>query len=287
MPYLLIAVAAALWGTIGVTARVTLGHGLSPLEITFWRAVIGGACYIIHTAFARPPGIARRDLPAVAAFALVGITLFNWSFFKAVETGGAALAAVLLYTAPAWVALWGWLWMNQRLSAVAIAAMAVTLLGVGLVAFSGGGAVAITPVAIGWGLAAGLGYASYYLFGKRYFDRYSAALLFAIAMPIGALPLVPSARLDHFVAAWPPLLYLGIVPTYAAYLIYAAGLRRADATRAATVATIEPVVAAGLAFAFFGERLGPGGYAGAMLVVAGALMAGSRRAKADPRIAFD
>jgi DME family drug/metabolite transporter len=54
--------------------------------------------------------------------------------------------------------------------------------------------------------------------------------------------------------------------------LYEAGLRRVEATRAVTVATLEPVIAAGLAYAVWGEALRPLGYAGAALVLAGVLL---------------
>ena len=60
--------------------------------------------------------------------------------------------------------------------------------------------------------------------------------------------------------------------TYGAYLAYSAGLARLEATRAATVATIEPVIAAALAFTFWGERFAPLGYVAACLVLAGVIM---------------
>ena len=58
------------------------------------------------------------------------------------------------------------------------------------------------------------------------------------------------------------------MPTYLAYLVYGLGLRRLPATRASTVATLEPVVAAALAYLVWGEALRPLGYAGAVLVLA-------------------
>jgi drug/metabolite transporter (DMT)-like permease len=61
--------------------------------------------------------------------------------------------------------------------------------------------------------------------------------------------------------------------TYLAYLLYYAGLRRTEASRAVVIATIEPVVAAGLAALLFGERLGWWGLTGAALVVSASVLA--------------
>jgi drug/metabolite transporter, DME family len=68
-----------------------------------------------------------------------------------------------------------------------------------------------------------------------------------------------------------------VVPTYAAYLLYGAGLIRIAATRAATIAAVEPVVAAAVAFAIWGEQLGTWGYAGSVLVLSAVVLIATGR----------
>ena len=117
-------------------------RGITPLEISFWRAAIAGLLFALHAGARGRMRVARRDLPAVGGFALFGVTIFYWSYFRAVELGGAALAAILLYTAPAWVALAAALWLGERLTVRKSIAVALTLAGIALVALgSGSGAV--------------------------------------------------------------------------------------------------------------------------------------------------
>jgi DME family drug/metabolite transporter len=283
--YACITAAALLWATIGPAARFALRAGIEPLEISFWRAAIAGVLFVIHAAARGRLRIARHDLPAVGAFALLGVTILYWSYFRAVELGGAALAAILLYTAPAWVAVAATLWLGERLTARKSAAIALTLAGIALVAMgsgtSGPGSAGIATArlpALAWGLLSGLAYAAYYLFGKRYFARYDASTLFACALPLGALMLLPAVTFaPKSLTAWLALLFLGIVPTYGAYLFYGFGLARLEATRAATVATLEPVAAAALAYVVWGEALRGMGYAGAALVLAGVMIVATER----------
>ncbi|CAA9301956.1 MAG: hypothetical protein AVDCRST_MAG11-898, partial [uncultured Gemmatimonadaceae bacterium] len=163
----------------------------------------------------------------------------------------------------------------------------LTLAGVAVVALAGAGAGA-TAVhagpAVGWGLVAGLAYAAYYLFGKRYFARYDTPTVLMYALPLGALAVLPAVdfapKSDASLAA---LAFIAVVPTYLAYLAYGAGLQRVPAARASTVATLEPVVAAALAWLVWGERLRPSGYAGAALVLAGVIVAvGRERGASTP-----
>ena len=285
MGYAYIAAAALLWATIGPTARFALRAGIEPLEISFWRAAIAGLLFLLHAVMRGRLRIARHDLPAVGGFALLGVTIFYWAYFRAVELGGAALAAILLYTAPAWVALAAALWLGERLTARKSLAVATTLAGIALVALGSGAGVTVGAgpaasrmPALAWGLLAGVAYAAYYLFGKRYFARYDASTLFAYALPLGAALLLPLVTFAPKSATeWLVLLFLAVVPTYGAYLLYSLGLARLEATRAATVATLEPVAAAALAYLVWGEALRGPGYVGGALVLAGVLLVATER----------
>src|SRR3954469_11826775 len=179
--YLCIALAAALWGSLGVVARGVLAAGVDPLELSVWRATIAGALFAVHAVARGKVRVARTDFPVLGIFAVTGVSIFYLSYLFAVRAGGAALAAILLYTAPAWVAVGSALWLHEPMTRRKLAALVTTLLGVACVALGApdsGSGLHLGPAALAWGLLSGLAYASYYLFGKRYFIRYEAATLF-------------------------------------------------------------------------------------------------------------
>jgi DME family drug/metabolite transporter len=64
-------------------------------------------------------------------------------------------------------------------------------------------------------------------------------------------------------------LYLGALPTAAAYTLFARGLKRIGAGETATLTLAEPVTAAALGFILLGERPGAAALVGAALVLAG------------------
>jgi drug/metabolite transporter, DME family len=273
MGYLLVAVAAALWGLLGPVTTLVLREGVGATEIAFWRAVLGAALFGAHAVAIRRVRTARRHVPAVAGFGVFGVAGLLACFSWAVEAGGAALAAVLLYTAPVWVALLSWTLLRERMTPAKLSALAIATIGVAGIATSGGGTVRVSGAGIAWGLSAGFAYALFYLFGKRFFGVYPTATLFLWALPAGALTMLPLVRFaPKGAVAWGGLAFIALVPTWLAYVCYAAGLRRVEATRASVVATVEPVVAAVGAYLLWGERMTVTGYLFAVVVLAGVLL---------------
>jgi drug/metabolite transporter, DME family len=279
MPALYVLLAGILWGMLTPISRYALQAGLTPLETALWRAGIASACFLMHATLvsgARARARLRlRDVPAIFGFGLLGVSLLEGSILLSVEKGGAALASILLYSAPIWVALFSRLLFREAMPARKLAALAIAISGVVGVALNGsslapGGLQRFSGVAAFWGILSGLSYASYYLFGKAYLGRYSAVTLFAYAFPIGTLGLLPFVEFHPKTpSTWGVLVFLGIACTYLAYLSYYAGLRRLEPTRASILASIEPIVSTVLAFGLWGERLGAWGCFFAAWVILG------------------
>lgn len=252
------------------------------IEIAFWRAALAAPLFIAHAAARRSLRVATRDLPAFVGFALVGVTLFYASLNIAIDAGGVSLAFVLLYTAPAFVAVLAASLLGERLTRSKALLVTVSIVGVALVSTAGGVGVTPTPAAVAWGLTAGLSYASYYLFGKWALRRYRPVTIFAVVMPVGALGLLPLVGFEVIrmssSSVWLDVGLMGVLSTYLAYYVYYSGLRTVEATRAVLVATVEPLLAAALAALLFGERLGPSGIVGGVLVLLAATLASTRRA---------
>lgn len=281
--YLYVTLAAVLWALIGPVSRFAFEVGMPPLEVAFWRSCLA---WVLFAAQARSMGqmrVARADLPAVLAFGVAGIAGLFGSYALAVRAGGAALASVLLYTAPAWVAVMSRLWLGEKLGSAKVAAVALTILGVAGISlgpdWSGG--QGFSAAAIFFGLLSGITYALYYIFGKRYLGRYSTPTLFLYALPVGALVMTPFFSFGtHPLQAWIAVAILAFVCTYLAYSIYYAGLKHLEATRASVVATLEPLVASLLAFFLWNETFTPLGYIGATLILLAVLLTvveGARR----------
>ncbi|MBI3998787.1 MAG: EamA family transporter [Armatimonadetes bacterium] len=271
------------WGTLGLASRRLFAAGLTPLEAATWRAA--GACILLIAyclLFARPAlRVARRDLPLFAAYGAVSVAGFMTVYFTAIALTTVATAAVLLYTAPIWVVLLARLLFAEPVTRTKVASAALAVAGCALV-ISGArtGALRITGAGVLAGLGAGLTYALYSIFGKTALRRYSPlttvvyALGFGVLFLLAALFLVaaPGGLQRPPDAAVPALVYVILVPTTAAYLLYIGGLQWVEAGRASVVATLEPVVASASGALILRESFGAVQWLGAALVLGGVLL---------------
>jgi drug/metabolite transporter, DME family len=276
--YLFIILAAALWGMIGPFARIAFHEGVLPMEVAFWRATLAWGFFAAHAAFHRQVRFRGEDVPALAAFSLTGVALFYGLYQLSISRGGVALASVLLYTSPAWVAVMSRVVFKEAMTPAKMTALFLTSLGVvGVSLGTGetglGAGVAVAAGAVFIGLAAGFCFALFYVFGKHFSGRYTSPNLFLYAMPLGALGLYPFVEFTHKTpTAWAVMTLLAFLCTYCSYYFYYLGQRYLEATRAAITCTLEPVVAAIVAFFLWGEYFSFLGYAGSFLILASVVL---------------
>ena len=259
--------AAALWGVLGPFSRLAFSEGVQPMEVAFWRALLAWGFFAIHAVATRSLRMAPKDLPMVVLFAVTGVTLFYGSYQLAIQRGGAAMASVLLYTAPAWVAAIARFTFREPLTRSKIAALTLTIAGVAGVAWSGG-SIEFSGAAVLFGLTAGFCYSLYYIFGKYFSSRYSSSNLFFYMLPIGAVTLYPWVTFSTKTpTAWAALIIIATVCTYGAYFCYYRGVRYLEASRSAITATLEPVIASAVAYFWWKETFGATGYIGSALIL--------------------
>ncbi len=219
--------------------------------------------------------VATRDLPLFAAYGAVSVAGFMTVYFIAIRMTTVATAAVLLYTAPAWVVVMARLLFGESMTRMKVAALALTFVGCVLVVGAAGpGALRLTPAGLLAGLGAGLTYALYSIFGKTALRRYSPLTTVIYALAFGALfLLIASGGLQPVTAGGvPALAYVIVVPTVAAYLLFITGLRWVEAGRASVIATLEPVVAALGGAIVLREPFEPAQWLGAALVLGGVVL---------------
>ena len=283
----LVLAGASLWGLIGLFNRTLMGAGLSPRSIVLVRNLGGLAVLALvllvwkRDAFRVSP----RHLGWFFGTGVVSVLLFTWCYFSCQERCSLAVAAILLYTSPAFVVALSALLWREKLTRRKLAALGLTFGGCVLVTGALGGGARITPEGFLLGLGAGFFYALYSIFGRYALARYGPytvtlyTFLFAGA---GALVFLDPAELETAAGtagALPAALGLVVVSTVLPYLLYTAGLARVESGRAAILASVEPVVAALVGTLAFHEPMSPWVGLGILCVLGAVLLLRERPAR--------
>ena len=287
-----ICLAALSWGTTGATMAILARDAAAgPLLVGWARMAVAAACLVPAAIVAvtvrrlSPDRTPRARLAAspwtmrdVAGCLGLGAAMaaYQVCYFRAVTLTGLTVTAVLaICSAPLWIALLAALCLGERLSRLVRLALALAVAGTALLvaAPTAPGASAsgslLGPLL---GLGAGLSYAAYAVTAKGLLARRPPLAVAAATFSLAALLLLPTALAPGAGAAlgagWPLFLYLGVGPTAIAYWLFGFGLARVPATVAGIATLLEPLTATALGVLWFGERLGPTGWLGALLLCA-------------------
>ncbi|WP_347059098.1 EamA family transporter [Blastococcus sp. HT6-30] len=274
----LVVIAALCWGTSGLSGAVVARHSdLGPLDIAWHRMAIGAVVLLTVWASTRRRS---RPAPAVTRGTVVrllmvgaGLAVYQLAYFAAVATSGVSIATlVALGLAPLLIAVGAALLGHGRPDRTTAVALVVALVGLVLLVGVSAGADTGSAVVLGALLAVGsaLGYTVVTLAGAGVPAGVPVTL---VGFAGGALLLTPVAlaaglRFTTDPVALGVLLYLGVVPSAAAYAMFFAGLRTVPGAVASIVTLLEPLTATALAALLLGERLAPAALAGGLLVLA-------------------
>lgn len=270
----LIAIAAVCWGLAGGVGGLLIARDWDPFVVSFYRGVLTLFFAAVWL------GVSRRF------YGFGSIGLWAWSFlagagvagafsfyFAGMQYGSVAVAATLLYSAPVFVFLVGFLAGFERMTVGKLAGLALIVAGVALLTgFFSQASSGLSPMAVAIGLLSGLCYAAF-IFGFRYASSHgSPQAVMAIAFMAECLILLaiigegawarPIAGVDIG-----QLMLLGVVGGGVSFLLYIYGLRRSRPGLAALTAMAEPITAALFGLLVLGQTLSIRQIAGAVLVI--------------------
>jgi DME family drug/metabolite transporter len=284
-----VAAAAALWAVGAVVARRLFDAGVNPVELTESRAVLACAGFaLVPVARRRPQRGRRGDIVGLG----VALALVNVTYYVAISRIPVAVALVVQYTAPAFVVAWTSAVSRRAPSPQVLAALVVALVGVVLVVdlVSGaGGRMDALGVAVA--VASALFFATYTVLAERTGAVYGSAGAmfrgFTVATVLWVAYQAPRGFPRELVepSNLPEVFYLGLAGTLVPFFLYAWGVARVRAERAAIAATLEPVIAAVVAWAWLGQHLSAVQVAGGVLVVGAVVSLQLRRTR--PLVAPD
>lgn len=203
------------------------------------------------------------DIKLFIGTGIFSIVLFNWCYFTAINQMNLSIAVILLYTAPGFVIVLSYLFLKEKLNMTKLFSVTGTVLGCILIAGTGlENTSTISSAGVIIGLGAGFGYALYTIFGKFALKKYSPFTVTFYTFLIASITLLPFTNLSEKASnlvSGEVIIYgfgLGLLPTVIAYLMYTKGLEKIESSKAAIVATVEPIVATLLSVFLYGESFG-------------------------------
>ena len=280
--YFLIALAGVLWGTLTLIFKALDAAGITALQAVFVRN--GFAALILWGVLAaRKPSALKLKRPAHLLYfvgtGMVSLAFFSACYYICIAEAGVGIAALLLYTAPAFIMLLSAPLFKEKITPRKLCALAMTIFGCGLVTGAFTGTMTLTPYALFIGLCSGFGYALYTIFGKyalRHYDSLTITAYTVLFAALGVLPFCDPAGTVSVLTGAPSLLLAGIASavlcTIIPYLSYTKGLTAVEGGKASFIASVEPVVAAVIGFVFFNEGMPLAKLIGMLLVLCAILL---------------
>jgi drug/metabolite transporter (DMT)-like permease len=293
-------IAALLFAFNGTVAKAAMEAGLEPTRLTEFRNAGAFITLALFVAVWRPSAfkVKRSEWGFLIAYGVLAFAIVQFLYFFTISRLPIGIGTLLIFLAPVLVALWIRFGRKQAVSSRIWLAVALTLIGLALVAQVGMGGADLNGIGVLSGLLAAVALALYWLLGEagqRRRDAISlsmwgfffATITWSVLAPwwtfpwsiltdrtepiIGGLPALP---------VWSILIWNVLLGTVAPFLLVLASLGRIGAQRAGLVATTEPLWAFLLAFALLGETITGVQMLGAFIVLTGIIIAEtSRRSK--------
>ena len=261
--YASVATAAVLFGVAGAISKFLFNQNISPISLTIIRTIAAAAIFLVLFRFSRGwRALARDD---VGIIALIGFLTFSvtYTFYRAIDEAGAAVAIMLQYTAPVFVIVFELVMRGVRITRAKSIALVLSTLGC---LFLVGGqdlhTDRATSYGIVFGLACGALFALYNISVNRAHERglserYITAHSFSFAAVFAACA-APSTQfsLGAFGSReWLAIVFIAVFATVIPYRLYVTGLKNVPAFQATLVGMLDPVSAAIFAAMFLGENL--------------------------------
>lgn len=288
--YVLLLLTTLFWGGNAVAGKLAVGH-VSPMLLTCARWT--GACLLLwligRRRLAGDMATVRAAFPMLASLGFIGFTIFNVALYAALVHTTAINVSIEQGGIPMLIFLLNFLLFRTRVTALQIAGLVMSVVGVALTA-SHGNLARLLELDVNAGdaimLAALLAYSIYTVMLRRKPALHWQSLMIVLTA-VGALTSLPFAvgeiLLDAVIwpgaRGWVILAYVIVFPSVLAQIFYIRGVELIGANRAGLFINLVPIFGTLLSLAILGEAFHPYHAAALVLVLGGIALSelGSRR----------
>jgi drug/metabolite transporter (DMT)-like permease len=277
-------VAVTIWAASFIATKIALREA-SPFTVVWLRfgmgtLLLGGVLLARHEL--RRPG--WQDIRYFTLVGLVGITVHQWLQATGLVTALASTTAWLVSTSPILIAIIGRVFLGERLRRVQMAGIALAFIGVVLVVARGDwrGMLQGSFGSVGDGLvalSAGT-WAIFTVLSRSGLRRFSPLYMMFYVMLAGWLLATATWSFsEEFIVApslsieaWAGILFLGVLCSALAYLLWYSALTHLPASQAGALLFLEPLITLGLAAVFLDEQVVVLSILGGLIILAGVWM---------------
>lgn len=279
----LAALAAVMWGISGLFAEslFKVSSKITPIWLTQVRLIISGiVLLIIATVLHQKPFSVLKDKKNtlhIIAYGIFGLLPVQVFYFIAIEMANASIATILQFIGPFFVLTYLAVTHQQVLRKLDVLAAILAFIGVFLLSTHGNfNQLAITPLALFFGLLSAVGEASYTLIPVKLVKRVSSLVVTGWGMlfaGIGLMIVYPRfPAIPNTPRAWLDVSAIIIIGTIIPFQIMANALRYVKPSTVSLLDAFEPLSATVGSVLIFGLVMSGMDWLGTLLVI-GAVLA--------------
>lgn len=285
--------AVVVWGASFVATKIAVGEA-APITVVWLRFGMGVAVLGVVVLARRQLSLpVRGDLAYFALLGFLGITFHQWLQSNGLVTSHATTTSWIVASTPIFMAVLGWMVLDERVRPLAAMGIALAAFGVLVVATRGN----LSSLAAGrlgapgdWLIVASApNWAIFSVLSRRGLKRYPSAGMMFWVMTFGWLMsgvlflagpgIVDVSRLSS--RGWTAVVFLGVLCSGLAYIFWYDALSRLPSSQVGTFLYIEPLVTVAIAAAMLGEKLTLPTLAGGVAILVGVWLVSLRHASRD------
>jgi len=275
--YIAISLAAVMWGVAAAVAKSFFNKAYEPLILVQMRVSLSFAVLFLFFLTTNPKLLRfnLRDIPHVLIVGILGVAGSNYFYYAAIKETNVSTSILVQYTAPIMVMMYTVIFQKERLSAMKLSALVLSIGGIILAVGAYDPAVIQGSLkGIILALLAAVSFSIFNISGKSLTQKYSiwtgliylllAATLFwsFINTPMDII------NAGYSTEDWKVFGIIALISILIPYSLYYYGLKHIQSSKAIIISTLEPVIAIIAEWLFLNGRMGPLQIIGACSVIA-------------------
>ncbi|MED4116216.1 DMT family transporter [Priestia megaterium] len=275
-----LALAASIWGGMYVVVKVVVAV-IPPLELVWIRYVIAIlALFIVGLIKRQSWRINKRHIPLIVAIGVIGNAISIVTQEYGTMLSSAQMGAIITSSTPAFMVIFARLILKEKLNIKKGISVCLATIGVLLIVGNGHinmssqlGGISLLMAALTWALMS--------ILIKRVPSNYSPVVVTTYSILVAILVLTPFVYKGlaeiHISKLTDPtigggLLYLGIISTALAFILWNRGLQLLNASSGGLFFFFQPLVGTLLGWLLLGESIGGTFWIGSFLILSGVLL---------------